>query len=229
MTSRWMNTFALSAVAISAGIVVIANVDTGKNNQILNVSYDPARELFKDLNQQFVTKYQRDTGQKWTIQQSDGGSSRQARDVIDGLKADVVSLALFPDVDSLRKRGLIAEGWSKRLPHDSQPFTSTMVFVVRKGNPKHVRDWPDLAGRDVSVVTRVPRLPAMEAQRARGLRLRDLPGRQRGASSRLSGSLVPARSRARFGCSRIDSCAFSICRKRSEAYSQSRFECRSKI
>src|ERR1700722_14928472 len=157
MTSRWMNTLGLTAVALSAGIVVIANVDTGKNNQILNVSYDPTRELFKDLNQQFVTKYQRDTGQKWNIQQSHGGSSRQARDVIDGLKADVVTLALFPDVDSLRKRGLIAEGWSKRLPHDSQPFTSTIVFVVRRGNPKHIRDWPDLAGRYVSVVTPSPK------------------------------------------------------------------------
>ena len=122
-----------------------------------NVSYDPTRELFKDLNQQFITKCQRDTGQKWTIQQSHGGSSRQARDVINGLKADVVSLALFPDVDSLRKRGLIAEGWSKRLPHDSQPFTSTIVFAVRRGNPKHIHDWPDLAGRDVTVVTPTPK------------------------------------------------------------------------
>jgi len=157
MTSRWMNALALAAVALSAAVVVIANVDTGKTNQILNVSYDPTRELFKDLNQQFVTKYQRDTGQKWSIQQSHGGSSRQSRAVIDGLKADVVTLALFPDVDALRKHGLIAEGWSKRLPHDSQPFTSTIVFVVRKGNPKHIRDWPDLVGRDVSVITPSPK------------------------------------------------------------------------
>jgi sulfate/thiosulfate transport system substrate-binding protein len=152
-----MNAFALAAVAFSAAVVVIANVDTGKTNQILNVSYDPTRELFKDLNQQFITKYQRDTGQKWSIQQSHGGSSRQSRAVIDGLKADVVTLALFPDVDALRKHGLIAEGWSKRLPHDSQPFTSTIVFVVRKGNPKHIRDWPDLVGRDVSVITPSPK------------------------------------------------------------------------
>jgi sulfate/thiosulfate-binding protein len=157
MTSGWMNAFALAAVALSAAVVVIANVDTGKTNQILNVSYDPTRELFKDLNQQFITKYQRDTGQKWSIQQSHGGSSRQSRAVIDGLKADVVTLALFPDVDALRKRGLIAEGWSKRLPHDSQPFTSTIVFVVRKGNPKHIRDWPDLIGRDISVITPSPK------------------------------------------------------------------------
>src|SRR6204780_429870 len=94
--SRWMNAFALAAVALSAAVVVIANIDSGKTNQILNVSYDPTRELFKDLNQQFITKYQRDTGQKWSIQQSHGGSSRQSRAVIDGLKADVVTLALFP-------------------------------------------------------------------------------------------------------------------------------------
>jgi sulfate/thiosulfate transport system substrate-binding protein len=157
MPPNWMNAFALTAVAVSAGVVVVANVNTDKTNQILNVSYDPTRELFKDLNQQFVTKYQRDTGQKWSIQQSHGGSSRQARAVIDGLKADVVTLALFPDVDSLRKHGLIAEDWSKRLPDDSQPFTSTIVFVVRKGNPKKIRDWPDLARSDVSVITPSPK------------------------------------------------------------------------
>src|ERR1700691_4228442 len=157
MSNRWMNIFALAAVALSVAVVVVANVDSEKSNQILNVSYDPTRELFKDLNQQFVTKYQRDTGQKWSIQQSHGGSSRQSRAVIDGLKADVVTLALFPDVDALRKHGMIAEGWSKRLPHDSQPFTSTIVFVVRKGNPKHIRDWPDLIGRDVSVITPSPK------------------------------------------------------------------------
>lgn len=157
MTARWLNAFALGAVAVSAGLVVLANVNSQKSNQILNVSYDPTRELFKDLNPQFVTKFQRDTGQTWSIQQSHGGSSRQARAVIDGLKADVVTLALFPDVDALRKHGLIAEGWSQRLPHDSQPFTSTIVFVVRKGNPKNIRDWPDLTGRDLSVITPSPR------------------------------------------------------------------------
>ena len=157
MNSRWLNFFALGAVALSAALVAIANVDRDKGNEILNVSYDPTRELFTDLNQQFVAKYQRDTGRRWTIRQSHGGSSRQSRAVIDGLKADVVTLALFPDVDALRKRGLIPEGWSKRLPHDSQPFTSTIVFVVRKGNPKHIRDWPDLAAQDVSVITPNPK------------------------------------------------------------------------
>jgi hypothetical protein len=156
-TSSWINTFALAALALSAGLVVFANIDTSKSNLILNVSYDPTRELFKDINQEFIAKYQHDTGLKLNIQQSHGGSSRQSRAVIDGLKADVVTFALFPDVDALRKRGLIAQDWSKRLPHDSQPFVSTIVFVVRKGNPKNIHDWPDLAKPDVSIVTPSPK------------------------------------------------------------------------
>jgi sulfate transport system substrate-binding protein len=156
-TSLWINSFALTAVAFSAGLLVVANVDTDKSNRILNVSYDPTRELFADINRQFAAKYQHETGIAVTIQQSHGGSSRQSREVIDGLKADVATLAMFPDVDALRKRGLVAEGWSKRLPNDSVPFTSTIVFVVRKGNPKHIRDWPDLAGSDVSVITPNPK------------------------------------------------------------------------
>jgi sulfate transport system substrate-binding protein len=155
--SRWLNALALTAVALSAALIVSGNVDRDKSSQILNVSYDPTRELFKDLNQRFTDKYQRETGRRWSVQQSHGGSSRQARAVIDGLKADVVTLALYPDVDSLRKRGLIAEGWDKRLPNHSHPFTSTIVFVVRKGNPKHIRDWPDLAAHDVTVVTPNPK------------------------------------------------------------------------
>ena len=156
-TSLWINAFALAAVALSAALLVVANVDTEKSNRILNVSYDPTRELFADVNRQFAARYQRDTGIAVTVQQSHGGSSRQSREVIDGLKADVVTLAMFPDVDALRKRGLVAEGWSKRLLNGSVPFTSTIVFVVRKGNPKHIRDWPDLAGSDVSVITPNPK------------------------------------------------------------------------
>jgi sulfate transport system substrate-binding protein len=152
-----MNGFALGALALSVGLVTFANIDTEKSNAILNVSCDPTRELFRALNQQFVTEYQRQTGVKLNVQQSHGGSSRQSRAVIDGLKADVVSFALFPDVDALRKRGLIAQDWSKRLPHDSQPFTSTIVFVVRKGNPKNIHDWPDLINGDVSVITPNPK------------------------------------------------------------------------
>jgi sulfate/thiosulfate-binding protein len=156
-TSQWLNAFALAALALSVGLVISANIDSGKTNAILNVSYDPTRELFRDINQQFITEYQRQTGLKLNIQQSHGGSSRQSRAVIDGLRADVVSFALFPDIDALRKRGLIAQDWSKRLPHDSQPFSSTIVFVVRKGNPKNIHDWADLINPDVSVITPNPK------------------------------------------------------------------------
>jgi sulfate transport system substrate-binding protein len=152
-----MNAFALLALVLSAALLTFANIHAEKSTQLLNVSYDPTRELFKDVNQQFVTKYQRETGFKLDIQQSHGGSSRQSRAVVDGLKADIVTFALFPDVDALRKRGLIAADWSKRLPHDSQPFASTIVFVVRKGNPKKIRDWPDLVQPDVSIITPNPK------------------------------------------------------------------------
>jgi sulfate transport system substrate-binding protein len=157
MKTPWLNTFALFAAAAAAALVAVGNTDHDKSNQLLNVSYDPTRELFVDLNRQFIAKYQNETGRKLTIKQSHGGSSRQARAVIDGLEADVVTLALFSDVDALRKRGLLPEGWVLRLPHDSAPWTSTIVFVVRKGNPLHIRDWPDLVNAGVSVVTPNPK------------------------------------------------------------------------
>lgn len=148
---------AVVAVFAAAGLVVGHNLEGDKSNELLNVSYDPTRELFGDLNQQFVAKYQNESGKKLTIKQSHGGSSRQSREVINGLDADVVTLALFPDVDALRKRGLIADGWQKRLPHDSQPYTSTIVFVVRRGNPRKIKDWPDLIQPGVSVITPNPK------------------------------------------------------------------------
>jgi sulfate/thiosulfate transport system substrate-binding protein len=157
MKANWTDVLALGAVAIAAALVVAKNIEGDKAGQLLNVSYDPTRELFKDLNAQFVSKYEKETGKKLTIKQSHGGSSRQARAVIDGLEADVVTLALYSDVDALRKRGLIPDGWAKRLPHDSQPYTSTIVFVVRKGNPKAIKDWPDLARPGVSVITPDPK------------------------------------------------------------------------
>ena len=127
-------------------------------HQILNVSYDPTRELYAALDADFVAQYQKQAGVELDIEQSHGGSSRQARAVIDGAeKADVVTLALVTDVDSLRKRGLIAADWRTRLPNASVPYTSTIVFVVRGGNPKSIHDWPDLVKGDVSVVTPDPR------------------------------------------------------------------------
>jgi sulfate transport system substrate-binding protein len=157
MRTAWLNALALGAVALSIGLVVIKNVSGDTSTQLVNVSYDPTRELFQDINRRFVEKYFQETGKKLTIQQSHGGSSRQARAVIDGAPADVVTLALSSDVDTLRKRGLIAENWAQRLPNNSQPFSSTIVFVVRKGNPKAIKDWPDLIRPGVFVITPNPR------------------------------------------------------------------------
>jgi sulfate transport system substrate-binding protein len=157
MKVNWTDALAIVAAGIAAALIVSANVEGDQSSQLLNVSYDPTRELFKDLNEQFVSKYEHEAGKRLTIKQSHGGSSRQARAVIDGLQADVVTLALYSDVDALRKRGLIPEAWEKRLPHDSQPYSSTIVFVVRKGNPKGIKDWPDLARPGVSVITPNPK------------------------------------------------------------------------
>jgi sulfate/thiosulfate transport system substrate-binding protein len=147
----------LLAVVAAVALVWLGNIDTDESIQLLNVSYDPTRELFQDLNRQFVSKYERETGQKVTIKQSHGGSSRQAHAVIDGLEADVVSLALPSDIELLQRQGLINGGWADRLPNHSQPYTSIIVFVVRKGNPKAIKDWPDLARPDVSVITPNPK------------------------------------------------------------------------
>jgi sulfate/thiosulfate-binding protein len=159
MRTSWMNLSALGAVALATALVASKNVDRQGPAAVhlLNVSYDPTRELYQEINAKFVARYKEQTGKKLDIEQSHGGSSRQARAVIDGLAADVVTLAMYSDTDSLRKRGLIAGDWSKRLPHDSLPYTSTIVFVVRQGNPMHIRDWPDLVQPGVAVVTPDPR------------------------------------------------------------------------
>jgi sulfate transport system substrate-binding protein len=125
--------------------------------ELLNVSYDPTRELWRDVNASFVDAYAKQTGVKVTIKQSHGGSSTQARAVIDGLDADVVTLASFLDTDAISKKGLIKPGWADELPNHSLPYTSTIVFVVRKGNPKAVQDWPDLLKSGVEVVTPNPK------------------------------------------------------------------------
>jgi sulfate/thiosulfate transport system substrate-binding protein len=124
---------------------------------LLNVSYDPTRELYVEINKAFAAKYAETTGKSVDIRQSHGGSGRQARAVIDGLAADVVTLALAYDIDAISQRGLIAPGWSKRLPHNASPFTSTIVFLVRKGNPKGIKDWDDLAKPGIKVVTPNPK------------------------------------------------------------------------
>jgi sulfate transport system substrate-binding protein len=125
--------------------------------QLLNVSYDPTRELYVDLNKAFAASWKAKTGQEVTIQQSHGGSGKQARAVADGLDADVVTLALAYDIDSLADAGLLPPDWQKRLPNDSSPYTSTIVFLVRKGNPKGIKDWDDLVKPGVEVITPSPK------------------------------------------------------------------------
>ena len=125
--------------------------------EILNVSYDPTRELYQEVNAAFAAQWQARTGKAVTIQQSHGGSGKQARAVIDGLEADVVTLALAYDVDAIADAGLLAKDWQKRLPNNSAPYTSTIVFLVRRGNPKGIRDWGDLVKPGISVITPNPK------------------------------------------------------------------------
>lgn len=124
---------------------------------LLNVSYDPTRELYKDFNAAFNKHWQGKTGQTVQVRQSHGGSGKQARSVADGLEADVVTLALGHDIDALADRKLIPADWQKRLPNNSSPYTSTVVFLVRKGNPKAIKDWGDLAKPGVAVITPNPK------------------------------------------------------------------------
>jgi sulfate transport system substrate-binding protein len=126
-------------------------------DQLLNVSYDPTRELWKSVNQQFAPIWQQQSGQTLDIKQSHGGSGTQARAVVDGLEADVVTLAMWPDTDAIRKVGLISDGWESRFPNNSTPYTSTIVFLVRKGNPKGIKDWNDIIKPGVEIVTPNPK------------------------------------------------------------------------
>ena len=124
---------------------------------LLNVSYDPTRELYRGINRSFGVEWMARTGQEIRINQSHAGSGAQARAVIEGLQADVVTLALAADIDVLAKRGLLAADWQKRLPNNSCPYTSTIVFVVRKGNPKSIKDWPDLLAPGIALITPNPK------------------------------------------------------------------------
>ena len=130
---------------------------SAKDNSLLNVSYDPTRELYDEVNKLFAAEYKGKSGQGITIRQSHGGSGKQARSVIDGLEADVVTLALAYDIDAIAERKLIDKGWQKELPNNSCPYTSTIVFLVRKGNPKRIKDWDDLAKPGIGVVTPNPK------------------------------------------------------------------------
>ncbi|MFZ0902367.1 MAG: sulfate ABC transporter substrate-binding protein [Mycobacterium sp.] len=154
-----LNIVGIAAVILAAILITVHNLHGDNSpNQILNVSYDPTRELYAALDKTFVDDYRRQTGVVLEVKQSHGGSGRQAAEVINGnQKADVVSLALPSDVDALRKRGLIAPNWRQRLPNNSVPYTSTIVFVVHKDNPKDIHDWPDLIKDGVEIVSPNPR------------------------------------------------------------------------
>ena len=155
---RWLNLGSLAAVVVAFALIIAKNAPGKTGNQLLNVSYDPTRTLYQKLNAQFVKEYEKQNGRQITIVQSHGGSSRQSRKVISGEEpADVVTLALYSDIDALRAHGLIANDWSDRLPNHSRPYTSTIVFLVREGNPKNIRDWPDLVRSDVQIVTPNPK------------------------------------------------------------------------
>lgn len=147
-----MNKWSVGLTLLLASTSVLA-----KDVQLLNVSYDPTRELYEQYNKAFSAHYKQETGDNVVIRQSHGGSGKQATSVINGIRADVVTLALQSDVDAIADRGRIDKNWIKRLPDNSAPYTSTIVFLVRKGNPKQIHDWQDLVKPGVSVITPNPK------------------------------------------------------------------------
>ncbi len=142
---------------LAIGSLFLATSAFAADVTLLNVSYDPTRELYGDFNKAFAAAYQKDTGKSIEIKQSHGGSGSQARSVIDGLQADVVTLALAYDIDAIAGKGLLKKDWQKGLPQNSSPYTSTIVFLVRKGNPKGIKDWDDLIKSGVQVITPNPK------------------------------------------------------------------------
>jgi len=153
---KLLHTITLAALLVSAAYTVPARA--ADPIEILNVSYDPTREFYDEFNKQFVTYWKQKTGQDVTVTQSHGGSGKQARSVIDGLRADVVTLALAYDIDVIAEKGkLLPPDWQSQFPNNSSPYTSTIVFLVQKGNPKHIKDWDDLIRSDVQVITPNPK------------------------------------------------------------------------
>src|SRR5689334_61030 len=150
--------FVLTLALLTGAVGFASSVHAGQSISLLNVSYDPTRELYQEINAAFAKHWLAKTGQSVSIKQSHGGSSKQARAVIDGLEADVVTLALAYDVDAIAEKAkLLPANWQSRLPNNSSPYTSTIIFLVRKGNPKGIKDWDDLIRHDVSVITPNPK------------------------------------------------------------------------
>jgi sulfate transport system substrate-binding protein len=153
-----MRSLASTLVALaSLGLGACSSKPADGSVSILNVSYDPTRELYDAVNKSFATAWKAKSGKDLEVRQSHGGSGKQARAVLDGLEADVVTLALAYDIDALAEKGLLAKDWAGRLPNRSAPYTSTIVFLVRKGNPKGIKDWPDLIKDGVEVITPNPK------------------------------------------------------------------------
>ncbi|MET0904703.1 MAG: sulfate ABC transporter substrate-binding protein [Bradyrhizobiaceae bacterium] len=144
-------------LALILASTLIAGAAHAADITLLNVSYDPTRELYAEFNKAFAAQYQKETGKSVEIKQSHGGSGSQARSVIDGLQADVVTLALAYDIDAIAGKKLLTQDWQTKLPQNASPYTSTIVFLVRKGNPKGIKDWDDLLKKGVSVVTPNPK------------------------------------------------------------------------
>ena len=162
--TRWFQSLMAAALIATAGCVESPSAATSagggsaKAVTLLNVSYDPTREFYQEVNAAFAAEYQKEHNVAVTVDQSHGGSGKQARAVIDGLEADVVTLALAYDIDVIAKKGKqLPDDWQTRLPHNSSPYTSTIVFLVRKGNPKGIKDWSDLAKPDLQVITPNPK------------------------------------------------------------------------
>jgi sulfate/thiosulfate-binding protein len=153
----WIVVIGAIALTMAAFAPVAAVAAAPPPVHLLNVSYDPTRELYQAYNAAFAKQWKAKTGQDVTIEQSHGGSGKQARSVIDGLEADVVTLALAWDIDAIANSGLIAKNWQSRFPANASPYTSTVVFLVRKGNPKHIHDWADVVRPGVAVVTANPK------------------------------------------------------------------------
>ena len=158
MTTHRLLWLVLPLLILALGASYVPGSVAGQDVTLLNVSYDPTRELYNEFNAAFGKYWQAKTGDRVTVRQSHGGSGKQARSVIDGLEADVVTLALAYDIDEISaKGGLLPEDWQQRLPYNSSPYTSTIVFLVRKGNPKGIKDWDDLVKPGVSVITPNPK------------------------------------------------------------------------
>ncbi len=153
-----MPTFRMALAVFVLALSGLVAAAQAAESTILNVSYDPTRELYQDFNKAFAAHWKKTTGEGLTVKQSHGGSGKQARSVVDGLQADVVTLALSYDIDAIAEQGkLIPADWQKRLPSNSAPYTSTIVFLVRKGNPKGIKDWDDLAKPGIQVITPNPK------------------------------------------------------------------------